>query len=90
MTLTPRRGRPHGDTGAGGVAGTGLPGETVQWHLMWSWRDGLQAEVADCRLNGRECGPEPGDRGKECGPKNALITVRAGFDCSPLVRHEVA
>ena len=28
--------------------------------------------------------------GSECGPENAVIAVLAGFDCRPLVRHEVA
>jgi hypothetical protein len=46
-------GRPPQDRGAGEVDGTGLLGGAVQWHLMWSRRDALQAEADDCRLRGR-------------------------------------
>lgn len=57
---------------------------SVQSQIMWSCGDGLQAEAADCRLSRSECGPEVGDRCRECGPEKALIAVLARFDCSPL------
>src|SRR5262245_32264997 len=51
---------------------------------MWSGRDGVQSHAADCSLSGKECGPDHGERGTSCGPKNALIAVPTRFDCRPL------
>lgn len=72
------------------MTGWSVVWEPGQMQLMWSWCDGLQSKADDCRLRCRQCGPEVGDRGKECGPENALIAVLTHFDCRPLVRHEVA
>jgi hypothetical protein len=60
------------------------PYASVQWQIMWSWRCGVQAEADDCRLSRRSCGPEAGDRCKECGPEKALIAGLIHCDCSPL------
>src|SRR5215472_6234685 len=67
-----------------GCCGRACPCEPVQWQIMWSGGDGLQAQADDCRLSGTECGLEQGDRGTECGPENALIAGPARFDCGPL------
>src|SRR5262245_54972724 len=65
-------------------AGQGTSEAPGQLQIIRACSDGLQARLDDCRPSRKECGPEGGDRCRECGPENALIAVPARFNCSPL------
>jgi hypothetical protein len=58
--------------------------EPVQLHIMWSWRDGLQSDTADCGLSCTESCPRRGDSCSECGPQFPLIAGPTHLDCRPL------
>jgi hypothetical protein len=71
-------------TKTGGRQGLGVMAyryEPVQLHIMWSWRDGLPSDAADCGLSCTESCPRRGDSCSECGPQFPLIAGPTPLDC---------